>query len=93
MALQQALSLVENVEPVRVRLFTLRLRDRTEYVSECKIDVEWIVFHGHLETSFENHLLEVGLTHPKKKNRKTMALRTLTTVGLFDFIKRKEGPA
>ena len=30
---------------------------------------------------FKNHLLEVGLT----PNRETMALRTLTTVGLFYF--------
>jgi hypothetical protein len=30
-------------------------------------------------TVFKNHLLEVGLTH----NWETMALRTLTTVGLF----------
>jgi hypothetical protein len=29
-----------------------------------------------------NHLLEVGLT----QNQETMALRTLTTVGLFYFI-------
>ena len=34
-------------------------------------------------TTFKNHLLEVGLT----QNRKTMALRTLTTVNLFYFIK------
>ena len=31
---------------------------------------------------FKNHLWEVGLT----QNRETMALRTLTTVGLFYFI-------
>jgi hypothetical protein len=33
-------------------------------------------------TIFQNELLEVGLT----QNRETMALRTLTTVGLFGFI-------
>ena len=33
-------------------------------------------------TIFKNHLLEVGLT----QNQVTMALRTLTTVGLFDLI-------
>jgi hypothetical protein len=33
-------------------------------------------------TIFKNHLLDVGLTH----NRETMALRMLTTVGLFYFI-------
>ena len=33
-------------------------------------------------TLFKNHLLEVGLT----QNRKTMALRTLTTIDLFQFI-------
>jgi hypothetical protein len=31
---------------------------------------------------FKNHLLEAGLT----QNRKTMALGTLTTMGLFYFI-------
>jgi hypothetical protein len=30
-------------------------------------------------TIFKNHLLEVGLT----QNQETMALRTLTTIGLF----------
>jgi hypothetical protein len=33
-------------------------------------------------TIFKNHLLEVGLA----QNRKTMTLRTLTTVDLFSFI-------
>ena len=37
--------------------------------------------------TFKNHLLEVGLT----QNRETMALRTLTTIGLFYFIMC-EGP-
>ena len=36
--------------------------------------VTWIII--------KNHLLEVGLT----QNRETMALRTLTTIGLFYFI-------
>ena len=34
-------------------------------------------------TIFRNHLLEVGLT---QNHWETMALRTLTTVGLFYFI-------
>ena len=34
-------------------------------------------------TIYKNHLLEVGLT----QNQETMALRTLTTVDLFYFIK------
>ena len=33
-------------------------------------------------TSYENHLLEIGLT----QNRETMALGTLITVDLFNFI-------
>ena len=33
-------------------------------------------------TIFKNRLLEVGLT----KNRETVALRTLTTVDLFQFV-------
>jgi hypothetical protein len=33
-------------------------------------------------TIFKNHFLEVGL----EQNQETMALRTLTTVGLFYFI-------
>ena len=37
-------------------------------------------------TILKNHLLEVGLT----QNRETMALRTLTTVVLFYFIKRED---
>ena len=40
------------------------------------------MFHGHLDYFFKNHLLEVGLT----QNQEIMALRTLTTVGLFYFI-------
>ena len=35
---------------------------------------------------FKNHLLEVGLT----QNRETMALQTLTTVGLFYSIMRED---
>jgi hypothetical protein len=37
-------------------------------------------------TIFQNHFLEVDLT----QNRKTMALRTLTTVHSFDFIMRED---
>ena len=40
--------------------------------------VTWIIF--------KNHRLEVGLT----QNQETMALRTLTTVGLFYFIMRED---
>ena len=36
--------------------------------------VTWIIF--------KNHLLEVGLT----PNQETIALRTLTTVDLYDFV-------
>jgi hypothetical protein len=37
-------------------------------------------------TIFNNHLLEVGLT---QNPREIMALRTLTTIDLFDFIMRE----
>jgi hypothetical protein len=37
-------------------------------------------------TIFKNHILEVDLT----QNRKTMALRTLTTIDLFNFIMRED---
>ena len=84
----QALMLVEKVELVQVR-FTLRLRDqRSMWMQDgCEVYmnfymtsngscfmVNWIIF--------KNHLLEVGLT----QNRETMALQTLTTVGLFYII-------
>jgi hypothetical protein len=58
----------------------------TNGVCECKMDVKstWIptwhiriMLHGTWN-SFKNRLLKVGLT----QNRKTMALRTLTTVDL-----------
>ena len=39
------------------------------------------MFHGHLDY-IQNHLLVVVLT----QNRETVALQTLTTVGLFYFI-------
>ena len=84
----QAHSLVENAEPVQVR-FTLCLRDQqSKWIQDdgCKVYMDsymasdgscfmvtWILF--------KNHLLEVGPT----QNQETMALRTLTTVDLFDF--------
>ena len=43
--------------------------------------IKWIMFHGRLDY-FRNHLLLVGLT----QNEETVALRTLTTVGLLSFI-------
>ena len=68
----QALSLVEKVEPVQLRRFTLRLREYvTEYVSECTMDVKctWIpTWHrmDHVSWSFgfffKTRFLEVGLT-------------------------------
>ena len=64
-------SLVENVEPVRVRYFTLyMLEGPTEGVNECKVDVKkstWVpTWHpkGHVSWSlgwvFKNHLLTLG---------------------------------
>ena len=84
----QALSLVGKAEPLQVR-FPLRLRDQRSMGMHdgCKVYMDsymasnrscfmvtWIIF--------KNHFLEVGLT----QNQETMALRTLTTVGLFYFI-------
>ena len=88
----QALSLVEKAKPVQVR-FTLRLRDqRSMWMQDgCKVYMDsymapngscymvtWIIF--------KNHFLEVGLT----RNWETMALWTLTTIGLFYFIMRED---
>jgi hypothetical protein len=67
------------------------LEGPTEYVCECKMDVKstWMLtWHRNGScfmvtwTIFKNHLLEVGLT----QNQKTMALQTLTTLDLFNFI-------
>ena len=84
----QVLSLVEKLEPVQAR-FTLSWRDqRSTWMQDgCNVHmyaymasngsgfmVTWIIF--------KNNLLKVCPT----KNRKTMALRTLTTVGLLYFI-------
>ena len=84
----QALSLVEKAQPVQVR-FTLCLRDqRSMWMQDgCKLYTEsymasngsrfmvtWIIF--------KNHLLEASLT----QNQETMALQTLTTIGLLYFI-------
>ena len=83
------------VESVQVP-FTLWLRDQTEYVCECKMDVKSTWMDSYMAsngscfmvtwTIFKNHLLEVGLT----QNRETMALWMLTTVGLFYFIISEE---
>ena len=63
----------------------------TNGVCECKMDVKstwtptwhWMDnFFAVTWTIFQNQLLEVGLT----QNRETMALWTLTAVGLFNFI-------
>jgi hypothetical protein len=85
----QALSLVERRGRSK---FTSHYASGTNRVSECKMDVKstWIptwhqMDHGYLDY-FQNHLVEVGLTH----SRKTMALRKLTTVGLFYFITCKD---
>ena len=84
----QAHSLVEKAEPVQVR-FTLRVRDQhSMWIQDgCRVDMDaYMASNGSCFigtwTVFKNHLLEVGLT----RNQETMALRTLTTVGLFYFI-------
>jgi len=45
----------------------------------CKVYMNPYMTLASEWTIFQNHLLEVGLT----QKRETMALRTLTTVGLF----------
>ena len=84
----QALPLVEKAEPVQVR-FPLRLRDQQSKMwmqDGCKVYMDsYMASNGSCFmvtlTLFKNHLLKVGLT----QNREAMALRTLTTVGLFYF--------
>ena len=49
-------------------------------------DIEWTMFHGHLDYFQKSSL--GGQT----QNQETMALRTLTTVGLFYFIMSKDLP-
>ena len=84
----QALSLVEKAEPVQVR-FTLRMRDQRSMWTQdgCKVYMDsYLASKGSCFivtwTIFKNHLMEVPLT----QNRETMALWTLTTIGLFYFI-------
>ena len=81
----QALSLVETMEPVQVR-FTIRLRDQRSMRLQdgCKAYMDsHVASNGSCFmatwTIFKNHLMETCLT----ENRKTLALRMLTTVGLF----------
>jgi hypothetical protein len=89
----QALSLVENMEPVQV-CFTLRLRDhRSMWMQDgCKVYMDSYMASNEsrfmvTRTNFKNHHhLEVGLT----QNRVTMALQTLTTIDLFYFIMRED---
>ena len=60
----QALSLVENAEPVQVRFFTLCLRDqRSMWMQDGRKrlhgllhGIEWIMLHGHLD-SFQKPFL------------------------------------
>jgi hypothetical protein len=80
----QALSLVEKVEPVQVRYFTLRLRD---YVSECKMDVEvymdfYMVSNGSCFmvtwTILRNHLYLLGPLHTRDWEPVTNTLQALS---------------
>ena len=80
--------MVEKVEPVQVR-FTLRLRDQWSMWMQDGFKVymdSYMASNGSCFvvtwTILKNRLLEVGVI----QNRETMALRTLTTVGLFYFI-------
>ena len=83
----QALSLVEKADLVQVR-FTLHLRDqRSMWMQDgCKVYVDsYMALNGSCYTVtwfiFKNHFLEVGLT----QSQETMALITLTTIGLSYF--------
>ena len=88
----RALSLVKKVEPIQVR-FTHSWG--TNGVCECKMDVK-VYIDSYMASNgscfmvtwalFKNHPLEVGMT----QNQETMALRTLTTIGLFYFIRCEE---
>jgi hypothetical protein len=84
----QALSLVEKAEPVQLR-FALRLRDHQSMWMQdgCKVYMDsYMTSNGSCFTitwtNFKNHFLEVGPT----QNQETMALQTLTTIGLFYFV-------
>ena len=84
----EALSLVEKAEPVRVRYFTLRLRDQRSMWMQggCEVYVDsYMASNGSwfmvTWTIFTNHLLEVGLT----RNQEVIALWPFTTVDLFYF--------
>jgi hypothetical protein len=86
--LPPALSLVEKVEMVQVRRFTLCLRhQRSMWMQDGrKVYMDsYMASNGTCFmvtwTAFKNHLLEVGLT----QNRETIALQTLVTVDLFYF--------
>ena len=84
----RALLLVEKMEPVQVHS-TLCSRDQLNMWVQngCKVYMDsYMASNGSsfmvTWTSYENHLLEIGLT----QNRETMALGTLITVDLFNFI-------
>jgi hypothetical protein len=81
----QALSSVEKAELVQVP-FTLHLRDQQSMWMQdgCKVYMDsYMASNGSwfmvTSTIIKNHLLEVGLT----QNQETIALRMLTTIGLF----------
>ena len=90
----QALSFVEKAELVQVR-FTLCLRDQrsTCWQGGCKVYVDsYMASNGSCFmvtlTIFTKPLffLEGGIT----QNRETMALQTLTIIGLFYFVTRED---
>ena len=92
----QALPLVKKAEPVRVRFTLRRLRDQRSMCMQdgCKVHMDsYMASNGSCFmvawTLFKTHLLEVGPT----QNRETMALLTLTTVGLFYRIMREDSDA
>ena len=72
---------------------TLRLRDQRSMWMQggCKVYMDsYMASNGSCFmvtwTIFKTHLLKVGLS----QNQETMALRTLTTVGLFHFIMSED---
>ena len=78
----QALSLVENEEPVQVRV-TLRLRDQRSMCMQggCKSlhgflhGIQWIMFHGHLDYFLKPPL--GGRPHTKPGDHGTKRLQPL----------------
>ena len=91
----QALSLAEKAEPVQVRCFTLRLRDRNgvcELQDGCKVYMDsYVALNGSYcmvtWNFFNNHLLGVGLTKNQEKIIDRLGnMKTLNCLHIYSFI-------